>query len=70
MRPIFTLEFAGSSSQTSELLLPLLVGMGVHELSMTAQHILSTRERIRSFEYKACQELVLEVLRARDHRRD
>lgn len=47
----------------SELLLPLLVGMGVNELSMTAQHILSARKMIRSLNYQACQRLVTEVLK-------
>lgn len=46
----------------SELLLPVLIGMGVQELSMTAQHILGTRKMIRELNYEKCQRLVTEVL--------
>lgn len=46
----------------SELLVPLFVGMGVHELSMTAQHVLGTRKAVRELDRSECQKLVSEVL--------
>lgn len=44
------------------LLVPLFIGMGVSELSMTSQHILQTRKLVRSLNYGDCQKLVEEVL--------
>jgi phosphoenolpyruvate-protein phosphotransferase (PTS system enzyme I) len=41
---------------------PLFIGMGVHELSMTAQHVLSTRKLLRNLSYKECVELVPRIL--------
>ena len=46
----------------SNLLVPLFIGMGVDELSMTSQHILGTRKLVRNLSYKDCQALVSEVL--------
>ncbi len=46
----------------SELLVPLFIGMGVDELSMTSQHILSTRKLLRSLSHQDCKKLVGEVL--------
>ena len=46
----------------SELLVPLFIGMGVDELSMTSQHILSTRKLLRGLSYEECRVLVSEVL--------
>ncbi|HEY8271876.1 MAG TPA: phosphoenolpyruvate--protein phosphotransferase [Pseudobdellovibrionaceae bacterium] len=45
-----------------EFLVPLFIGMGVDELSMTSQHILQTRKLVRSLNYQDCQKLVEEVL--------
>jgi phosphotransferase system enzyme I (PtsI) len=45
-----------------ELLVPLFIGMGVSELSMTSQHILKTRKLVRGLNYQDCQKLVEEIL--------
>jgi len=42
---------------------PLFVGMGVSELSMSAMHILSTRKIIRSLKYSDCKKLVDEFMK-------
>jgi len=44
------------------LLMPFFIGCGVHELSMTSQHILSTRATLSRLNYKNCEKLVSEVL--------
>ncbi len=46
-------------------LLPLWVGMGIDELSMTPVAILETRERIQGLSEKSCEQLTLEVLKLR-----
>ncbi len=46
----------------SDLLVPVFIGMGVTELSMTSQHILQTRKLVRSLNYQDCQKLAEEVL--------
>lgn len=46
-----------------ELLMPFLIGCGAQELSMTSQHILSTRYSIQQLKMSNCQALVTEVLK-------
>ena len=46
-----------------ELLMPFLIGCGVQELSMTSQHILSTRQRLSRIKMADCQNLVTAVLK-------
>ncbi len=46
----------------SELLVPLFIGMGVNELSMTSQHLLSTRRLVRSLSFVDCKLLVKKVM--------
>lgn len=46
----------------SELLVPLFIGMGVDELSMTSQHILATRKLMRNLVFEDCRKLVSSVL--------
>lgn len=41
---------------------PLLIGLGVDELSMDASHIPSTRKAIRALSYAACRELAKKAL--------
>jgi phosphotransferase system enzyme I (PtsI) len=41
---------------------PLLVGLGVDELSMDASHIPATRQGIRALSYSACRELAQKAL--------
>lgn len=45
-----------------EALVPLFIGMGVSELSMTSQHILQTRKLVRNLCYEDCRALVEEIL--------
>lgn len=52
----------GSLSHHPDLL-AFFIGCGVNELSMTSQHILSTRARILSLDFKKCEELVSQVLK-------
>jgi phosphocarrier protein FPr len=42
--------------------LPLLVGLGVDELSMDASHIPSVRQAIRALSYAGCRELAQKAL--------
>jgi len=42
--------------------LPLLIGLGVDELSMDASHIPATRQAIRALSYAACRELAQKAL--------
>lgn len=51
----------GSISHDPKLM-PLWLGMGVHELSMTAQHIPATKARVRNLSQKECQNLVTKAL--------
>ncbi len=44
------------------MVLPLLIGLGVDELSMDASHIPSTRQAIRALSYAECQELAKKAL--------
>lgn len=44
------------------LAIPLLVGLGFDELSMTASRIPAAKERVRGLEMKACQELAERAL--------
>ncbi len=48
-----------------ELLMPFFIGCGVHELSMTSQHILPTREKLRKLNQERCRALVQGVLHCR-----
>ena len=48
-----------------ELLMPFFIGSGVHELSMTSQHILPTREKLRKLNLQSCRALVQSVLQCR-----
>lgn len=52
----------GSMAHQTELV-PLLVGMGVSELSMSAIHILKTRKLIRSLKFSECEKLVEKFLK-------
>jgi phosphotransferase system enzyme I (PtsI) len=52
----------GSIAHQSDLV-PLFVGMGVSELSMSAMHILTTRKKIRSLRKSDCEKLVTEFLK-------
>lgn len=45
-----------------ELLIPLLLGMGLDEFSMSASSILSARKLITELDYESCKALVPEVL--------
>jgi phosphoenolpyruvate-protein phosphotransferase (PTS system enzyme I) len=51
----------GSVAHDNDLM-PLWLGMGVHELSMTAQHILPLKRRIRSLTHAACRQTLEQVL--------
>jgi phosphotransferase system enzyme I (PtsI) len=51
----------GSMAHQKELV-PLFLGMGLHEFSMSPMHILSTRKIIQSLNYKECKELANNVL--------
>ncbi len=46
------------------LLMPYFIGCGIEELSMTAQHILPTRARLRALKFSECKTLVAQVLKA------
>ena len=52
----------GSMAHQKDLV-PLFVGMGVSELSMSAMHILTTRKIIRSLKKSDCEKLVAEFLK-------
>jgi phosphotransferase system enzyme I (PtsI) len=52
----------GSMAHQKDLV-PLFVGMGVSELSMSAMHILSTRKIIRNLKFSECEKLVAEFLK-------
>jgi phosphotransferase system enzyme I (PtsI) len=52
----------GSMAHQKDLV-PLFVGMGVSELSMSAMHILSTRKIIRGLKKVECEKLVTEFLK-------
>ncbi len=52
----------GSMAHQSDLV-PLFVGMGVSELSMSAMHILPTRKIIRNLKKADCEKLVAEFLK-------
>jgi len=52
----------GSMAHQKDLV-PLFVGMGVSELSMSAMHILSTRKIIRSLKHSDCKKLVDEFMK-------
>ncbi|MDD4974645.1 MAG: phosphoenolpyruvate--protein phosphotransferase [Bacteriovorax sp.] len=52
----------GSMAHQKDLV-PLFVGMGVSELSMSAMHILSTRKIIRKLVKSDCEKLVIEFLK-------
>lgn len=52
----------GSMAHQKDLV-PLFVGMGVSELSMSAMHILETRKIIRDLKKVDCEQLVLEFLK-------
>lgn len=52
----------GSMAHQKDLV-PLFVGMGVNELSMSAMHILSTRKIIRGLKKSDCEKLVAEFLK-------
>lgn len=43
---------------------PLLLGLGVAELSMTPSSILEVRERVRNLSYRACRRLARKALKA------
>lgn len=51
----------GSMAHIPELV-PLFLGMGLHEFSMSPMHVLPTRKLIRSLNYKECTEIVEKVL--------
>jgi phosphotransferase system enzyme I (PtsI) len=51
----------GSMAHQTDLV-PLFLGMGLFEFSMSPMHILSTRKLIRKLNYKKCQELAGKVL--------
>ena len=52
----------GSMAHQKDLI-PLFVGMGINELSMSAMHILSTRKIIRELKKVDCEKLVVEFLK-------
>lgn len=52
----------GSMAHQKDLV-PLFVGMGVSELSMSAMHILTTRKIIRNLKKSDCEKLVAEFLK-------
>ena len=52
----------GSMAHQKDLV-PLFVGMGISELSMSAMHILSTRKIIRGLKKSDCEKLVAEFLK-------
>lgn len=52
----------GSMAHQKDLV-PLFVGMGISELSMSAMHILSTRKIIRELVKSDCEKLVIEFLK-------
>lgn len=52
----------GSMAHQKDLV-PLFVGMGVSELSMSAMHILPTRKIIRDLKFTECEKLVAEFLK-------
>lgn len=52
----------GSLSHHPDLM-PFFIGCGVSELSMTSQHILSTRAALQKLNFKKCQDLVEQVLK-------
>lgn len=52
----------GSMAHQKDLI-PLFVGMGISELSMSAMHILSTRKIIRELKKADCEKLVIEFLK-------
>lgn len=43
---------------------PLLVGMGVQELSMTPASILEVKERVRNLSFQACHKVAKKALKA------
>jgi phosphotransferase system enzyme I (PtsI) len=43
-------------------LVPLFLGMGLHEFSMSPMHILSTRKIIQGLNFQECKELANRVL--------
>ena len=49
----------------NELNLPLLIGMGIDELSMDAEKVLNTRKRISELDKSDCKELAEEILELR-----
>ena len=46
---------------SDEKALPVLLGMGLDEFSMTATEIASTRYNVRNLSYRECQKLASEV---------
>jgi phosphotransferase system enzyme I (PtsI) len=54
----------GSIAHKKELV-PYFVGLGIDELSMTAQHILPTRKLLQSLSFDECKKIAHEVLRAK-----
>jgi phosphotransferase system enzyme I (PtsI) len=46
-------------------MVPLLVGLGVEELSMTPSAILEVKERVRGLSYRTCHRLARKALKAR-----
>jgi phosphotransferase system enzyme I (PtsI) len=46
-------------------MVPLLVGLGVEELSMTPSSILEVKERVRGLSYRTCHRLARRALKAR-----
>ena len=46
---------------SDEKALPVLLGMGLDEFSMTATEIASTRYNVRNLNYKECQKLAKEI---------
>ena len=50
---------------SDSVMTPLLVGLGIHELSMTASSILEIRNQIRNLSFQACQKLTRKALKCR-----
>ena len=46
---------------SDEKALPVLLGMGLDEFSMTATEIASTRYNVRNLNYKECQKLAKQI---------
>jgi len=44
---------------------PLLVGLGIHELSMAASSILEVRNQVRNLSFQACQKLARKALKCK-----